>query len=381
MQWISFATASVNITIAAMFFGGWAMTRHRALLNFAGGYALYTVAFGSFAFQYIDPMILHFGNVAVILGTVILYCGLAKRSGWQLNAVACAVVASVGIGGEIAGALLGNEQLRLTIIYGVLGLLTFMGAQAGHRANLKDKLERGVVWTLYTISVLLLTHPKFLNSLIPSLLPSAIVQASWAFYSIVWIICSQVLAGSLIALAVRDVIQKAQHEAVVDPLSGLMNRRGFTAALKRDHRQGDRAALVMVDVDYFKDINDQLGHDVGDQTIQLLSAIVAKAAPRGSCAARLGGEEFCVLLNDGGLEAAKLVASDIQAAVNSTERALDFTISIGIGCGPHDLLYRRADKALYLAKTTGRDRTCVWEETPASDRHAARLVDAALAQG
>ncbi|MEO0496308.1 MAG: GGDEF domain-containing protein, partial [Pseudomonadota bacterium] len=264
MQWISFATASVNITIAAMFFGGWVMTKHRMLLGYALSYAFYTVGFACFAIQHLNPLIVHFGNGALIVGTMVLAYALAQRSRWQLDGFSCLIISGLGVSAILLGVSLGSPQVGYVGVYGSLGLTTLMAARAGHGARPGDILEKTVVWTLYAVAAIMLSNPRFLNGFMPDMVPFEFAEGSWAFYATVWIIMSQLLAGSLIALAMRDVIQRAQKEAVIDPLSGLLNRRGFNAALNRDHRKGDRAALVMVDIDHFKAINDQLGHDVGD---------------------------------------------------------------------------------------------------------------------
>ncbi|MEN0088760.1 MAG: GGDEF domain-containing protein, partial [Pseudomonadota bacterium] len=380
MQWISFATASVNITIAAMFFGGWAITRHRVLLDFAAGYGFFTASFGCFAFQSFNPLIVHAGNVSMVLGTLLLCFGLARRSRWPMPLPLCLAISAIGIAGEIAGVLADSVQLGHAAVYGALGSLTLIAAQAGRRTKSDEILERIVIWTLYAVTVILLTNPRFLTGIAPTLITFEFAQNSWPFYSVLWIVVSQTLAGCLIALAMRDVIHQAQRDAVIDPLSGLMNRRGFNNALKREHRLGDVPALVMLDIDFFKSINDELGHEVGDTAIELLSDIVCKASPRGACAARIGGEEFAVLINDGGLATARRVAQAIQLNVSNTERPLDFTVSVGISEGPHSLLYRRADKALYQAKSEGRNCTRVWQALPDDKSSAAALVAGALAK-
>lgn len=380
MHWVSFATAAVNITIASLFFGGWAMTRHRVLLGFAAGYGLYTLGFGLFALEHVNSDFVHAGNISMIVGTLILAAALSCRGGWNVPIGLCCFVACIGVVGELAGAAMDNVQLRHTTVYGALGLMALLGAQAGRRAKPSDGLEWVVVGTLYVVSAIMLTNPRLLTGLMPSLVPFELAQGTWPVYAVLWIVSSQLLAGSLIALAMRDVIEKAQREAVIDPLSGLLNRRGFSAALNRPHRHDDEAALVVVDIDHFKSINDQLGHDVGDEAIVLLSDIMTKAAPAGSCVARLGGEEFAVLINTGGAKLGWTLAQAIQSSIRQAERPLNFTASIGIGYGPHNTLYRRSDVALYEAKNSGRDRICMWQPQPAETAKAHDLVQNALAQ-
>lgn len=193
-----------------------------------------------------------------------------------------------------------------------------------------------------------------------------------------------VLFLSALRLAFREVwaLADARRQAMTDELTGLMNRRAFTAAaqgvlppdrpdmhLDDDQRPTDPrgcgpagAALMMVDLDRFKEVNDSLGHVAGDELLAGLARCLADSCrgPR-DLVARLGGDEFALLLPDAGRTGAEQVAGRITAAL-ATPFLLEGVqveagVSIGIAVAPcHgrtlSLLMRRADIAMYRAKTT-----------------------------
>jgi diguanylate cyclase (GGDEF)-like protein len=185
--------------------------------------------------------------------------------------------------------------------------------------------------------------------------------------------------------ALRRNIQltgELERLAGTDALSGLSNRRAFTefgeTALANAARSGRPCALVMIDIDRFKSVNDRLGHAAGDTVIRALGAALAGAIRVGERAGRIGGEEFAVILPDGGSEQAMALAQRIQAVVRAMRpRAGDapiaVTVSIGVAsthgapCTLDELL-ARADRAMYAAKDAGRNRTVLADELgPAKD--------------
>lgn len=169
-------------------------------------------------------------------------------------------------------------------------------------------------------------------------------------------------------------LQEANHaldrQARTDVLTGLLNRRGFETqmafALALAHRSGRPLSLITVDVDHFKRVNDTYGHETGDDVLQRLAFTLKERLRSSDVVARLGGEEFVVLLPDTDLAGAQAIAHTLVAAMDEQRDPVVGRITISAGVATlkgaekegADIL-RRADAALYEAKGQGRNRVCV----------------------
>lgn len=164
-----------------------------------------------------------------------------------------------------------------------------------------------------------------------------------------------------------------------DPLTGLGNRRALSAAIKRwqSHARADaNASLLLVDVDHFKTINDEFGHDEGDRVLVALAKGLQISTPPGGLAVRYGGEEFALWLPAADRAAAEETAQTLHAQVRHVSVvSKSITVSVGIATGKNffgpGLMHRliaQSDKAVYLAKASGRNRTEHYER-----RNARRL--------
>ena len=158
-------------------------------------------------------------------------------------------------------------------------------------------------------------------------------------------------------------------EARVDPLTGLLNRRGFderaAAELSPAARESRPFALVILDIDHFKLVNDQWGHDVGDRVLRHVGDLLREQAREGDILARFGGEEFVALLPDADLEGAQGFADRVrESLVERTGGLPAVRLSAGVRVGEPSSemtsLLAEADLALYEAKRAGRDRTAVF---------------------
>lgn len=180
---------------------------------------------------------------------------------------------------------------------------------------------------------------------------------------------------------IRDITERKRGElalkslAATDPLTGLPNRRAFMAHLNAELaliRQGGAEAgvVIMLDLDFFKNVNDTHGHGVGDEVLQHLSIVLQSNLRRGDMAGRLGGEEFAVMLssvgiNDGAMLAERLRANLADAPAQTGAGPIHFTASLGVSVlnqaidNPEDCL-EQADQALYQAKRQGRNRVIAW---------------------
>lgn len=171
--------------------------------------------------------------------------------------------------------------------------------------------------------------------------------------------------------AARDQLRM---QATHDMLTGLLNRGALyeqaTRELARSQRKQRDLGLILLDVDYFKAINDQYGHMVGDQALQLIAQAVSHQKRVYDLVARWGGEEFAVVLPETDVEETLLVAERFRAAVEQarlplpSHHTLTFSISVGVASATPDVpvslddLILQADKALYQAKRAGRNRVC-----------------------
>jgi diguanylate cyclase (GGDEF)-like protein len=164
--------------------------------------------------------------------------------------------------------------------------------------------------------------------------------------------------------------ERIRHQAYHDPLTGLPNRASFgehlEQALRRAKRAGGPLALLFLDLDLFKRVNDSLGHDVGDSLLRLAAERIGRAVREADILFRVGGDEFTVLLEDvRGPEEAATVASRVLEGVAEPLRLdphqIAITASIGIAVYPDDdvvgeRLLKAADTAMYRAKELGRNR-------------------------
>ncbi len=161
-------------------------------------------------------------------------------------------------------------------------------------------------------------------------------------------------AAAVIARA--DVLDNLADEAQTDPLTGLPNRRAWDAQVKRLHSEGSQLVIAMIDFDHFKQFNDTYGHPAGDRLLKETAAAWRDQLRTGDLLARLGGEEFGLLLRDCDPEIATEVTERLRGSVSE-----NWTCSAGIAVGhpgesAEDTI-ARADVALYEAKAAGRDRT------------------------
>jgi len=176
-----------------------------------------------------------------------------------------------------------------------------------------------------------------------------------------------------IALAISNLRLKEtlRQQSIRDALTGLFNRRYMEETLERELRRAKRenkpVGIIMIDIDFFKDFNDRIGHGGGDALLRELGAFLINSTRGGDVACRYGGEEFLLVLPDANLEDAGRRAEEMRKGVKALR--VDYlgktfakcSISLGVAVFPEngetsEVLLNAADKALYRAKNEGRDR-------------------------
>jgi two-component system, cell cycle response regulator len=178
---------------------------------------------------------------------------------------------------------------------------------------------------------------------------------------------------NLMAEKLEETQTSLRTLATMDGLTGVYNRREFnrwiSAEIERSRREGDPVSLIMVDIDYFKKINDTYGHHMGDEALRCVSSTLKQEVRPGDHVARYGGEEFAIILPKASGTEAMAVSERLRSSIEAqpvlldTGSLLNLTASIGFATFPthansEHLLMTEADKALYNAKQSGRNRVC-----------------------
>ncbi len=182
----------------------------------------------------------------------------------------------------------------------------------------------------------------------------------------------QLTRQSAITINRANTYSKVLQYATLDALTNLNNRRQFEVRLKQEiattKRQKNPLCAMMVDIDFFKKVNDTYGHASGDAVLRTVASIIKEHLRESDIPSRYGGEEFAVLLPYTHIEEAKIVGERLRKAVEMTpipidKKNINVTISMGLAeFSPQetgDDLFKRADSALYEAKESGRNRVCV----------------------
>jgi diguanylate cyclase (GGDEF)-like protein len=264
-------------------------------------------------------------------------------------------------GSEVRG------QLSAMIIAGY----TWLTAYEFWRARNEPLVSRWPAIVLFVAhgAMFLLRTP--LNALLHGKETDNILSSAWiSVLSLEAFLMTIATAFILLAMSKERTELRHKTAAMIDPLTGLLNRRAFLAdaeALLQQQIARDRPiAVLLIDLDHFKSINDRFGHAVGDKVLQIFANTARGSLRQTDLVGRLGGEEFTVLLADASMDNAYLVADRLRKAFAAAAAVLDgeplyATASIGVSVivdPRQDLtkLITLADQALYLAKARGRDR-------------------------
>ena len=195
--------------------------------------------------------------------------------------------------------------------------------------------------------------------------------APWWLVGMGSMLVSTVLIGSMRSRVERLIGQLYDTARILDPLTKLINRRGFRELLdlelERARRSKLQVAVLLGDVDYFKEVNDRSGHAVGDRALERLAGVIERAKRTVDVAARVGGEEIALILPDTDEGGAFVLAERLRCAIQEefAEDTVPITISFGIATYPDHAetagaVLRSGDEALYAAKENGRNRSVIY---------------------
>jgi len=305
----------------------------------------------------LDPVMLPSGAFIDTRSTMLLLSGLFGGPVGALVATFPAAALRVYLGGF--GMLPGTAGILLA---GAIGTAVFYGVR-------RDGRPVALTHLVILIAVSPLTFVAIF------VLPLDVAMGAIERLFLTTTILRMVGIGILGILLIHERRRLAAEDRIrqlagVDELSGLANRRSFYRALERaiERRkvQPFDFSVVLIDLDHFKSVNDRFGHHVGDEVIRALARILKDNTRGDDVAARIGGEEFAVLLSGANRDAAQLVCERIrvgiaESVVMSGNQKVPFTASLGIATSSSfsrsaTAMMSAADTALYLAKQNGRDR-------------------------
>jgi diguanylate cyclase (GGDEF)-like protein len=283
-------------------------------------------------------------------------------------------------------------EMRALLSSGIVTTYTWATAYEFWRGRSEPLVSRWpAIFMLFAHGALYLLRAPFGAMLISSPTPSSVYESVWftvlSFEALLFTIS---IAFILLAMAKERTEYRHRTAALVDPLTGISNRRAFLqdseVELKRQAADPRPLAVMLLDLDNFKSINDRFGHAIGDRVLQVFTEVAGNCMRRADLFGRLGGEEFAALLVDASRDRALAVANEIRESFATATREIDGrpisgTVSIGVVISYDAVLdvsalLAQADHALYRAKDNGRNRVELASIELILDR-AKRAADAA----
>lgn len=307
------------------------------------------------------------GSCLLVLVFFFLYMGLRwfvlRR---RLTSMTGPLAVSAAIGAILALGFL-NEEVATAASHGVCVILlgfTVVMMLRPRITSLRDPARMTAVMLIVVMAVL---TPHLLLAL--PLLTGPYLRLV-AFNHDATMICITLLGFSFIGMYVAETKRRLHEETRLDSLTGLRNRRAFEEIAQREvqlaAREGTPLTLIMMDLDHFKKINDTWGHALGDRALRAFGGVLLAATGSTDTVARLGGEEFAMLLPNRSARSALALADRLRSTVQGLhlsegDELIRFTVSAGLstlrrGEQTLDAMLRRADRALYQAKRDGRNR-------------------------
>jgi len=345
---------------------------------FSGTYALAACGFTiSFFRTYFDASVLYAIGISVYMGaTVLLSIGLIRYAGNFVPKKLFALAVITGLPTifffEVISLDRQAAQISTSLLTGAL-LLSACFIAWSPKANRIHKIVValyagfGLSFLVRVALVIGLGGLTKINAS-PNLL--AILSAEALISNMLALLCA---VGMLVAYTIR-LVSLIRTEANTDPLTGLLNRRAFHKVFEdmrmRTDKTQENLFIVLADLDKFKSVNDLYGHAAGDQLIKRTGQLMQQACEQNGAIARIGGEEFAVVIIADNLQAAAKLANKMRLSIQNllldTHRGpQSFTISMGVAqCIEGEGLQQtqdRADNALYLAKNLGRNRVVTQE--------------------
>ncbi len=375
---IALINPAVCAILATALFAFWYSQPKRVYVAvLSAGFLLLAIAFAA---QYVSVLSGEVAsrlaaNALLIVGAAVVAAGTIKRYRPDPPLLPLAAIVAVSVS-AFAWYLLAEPDIviRILIINFACGFLVFTVLPTLWKVERKKPID------LFLLALFVVWAMQFfLRPLLAVGNEPLEITDSNLFTTLYWVTLTFSVAFFLLIYAVAivaaiaiDLQEELRTESYTDPLSGLLNRRGFESHGRRlldgTASSGSPVALILADLDHFKDVNDRFGHAAGDRAIETFARCLREVLGEEHPAGRIGGEEFAVLLASTDLRTARMVAEGLRASFASLSVPgipSDCRLSASYGVavrGPDEdweTLMRRADRTLYDAKARGRDRVVV----------------------
>ena len=360
---IGLSSAALALTLLAT----WLVARSETyLLTWSIGLATTVVAVIIYAgFEQYDSRLQLAAFILLLVGFGVIYAGTTQFCSNQAHWIRAALVTTAGLVPMIIGFALGYTGTGTMAANFGTGLLVALSAAQYWHARAEAPLLMVANALLY-----LVTAASFVACGAELLRTGQFVLTdrpmNWAEqFNSLMVIVGLTGIGAL-SLTINQIRTSNRHksDAMTDPLTGLLNRRALFG--ERVTETASNTAILVMDLDHFKTINDRFGHAAGDRVLRAFAEVIFSNIRAEDVAARLGGEEFCIVLAASSPKAAAAVAERIRSTLETktfptSAGVIHATVSVGIAirsAEPETLqaLLSRADAALYQAKAAGRNR-------------------------
>lgn len=322
----------------------------------------------------LDPVELRPGVLVDSRTTMFMLAGFFAGPAAGLVSAAIGVVFRIYLGG--AGALAGCLVIAISAGLGLFGYYVLRRKEAP--IGFQSLVIFAFLSPLASLAVLVFPWSAVERFLTEAFLPLSLTRIAGV------IALGTIMLHEQARLAAE---RRVRELAITDELSGLANRRAFYAAMEREAARQDRLdapfSVLLMDIDRFKAINDSFGHPVGDEVIRRLAAVLRDHSRAADIPARIGGEEFALLLPDTPPAVADEIAERIRRAIadqtiQTSRGAITFTVSIGtssngLAGGSVEAMLTAADTALYASKNAGRNRVSSSDNRAPASRLPATL--------
>ncbi len=303
----------------------------------------------------------HLGVGVMVDARGIIIGFAAAFGGWPAAVMAISIGAGYRLWLGGMGAMPGAAGI---VLAGVLGLSWRYFLRPRSRVEARHLVVLGLVVSCYLLTGIGMGYASL-----------------WALLSLIgpYMVSTSVVGAVLLGLFVERELRQIEREqqwkmrALTDPLTALPNRRGFERGMAGLRTPDTLSALMAIDLDHFKVVNDTYGHAAGDYVLQKVAMALRGALRDRDLLSRLGGEELAVLLPETDATQARLIGERLRRAIDQMEvlwqgQTIHVTASLGVATAPGTLameeLFERADAALYTAKRSGRNRVVFAGEAP-----------------